>query len=327
MGLLNRNTQKKAHERGLEFQNEMRRAKEITEDEKIAEEIAFKRRLMALGRVYKMVESAEAFDMQKRLTEMKYFLEHHWPLDPSLPTVLLSDIQNNLSGSKPNNSLNVIVMHAPLLPQKKYGGANDGDDKLYKDMEYNIAMQDIPLLGDIRFRKDACLKTDMNGGNANLMNIHFLMSQLPTLVISPRYVNGKMQFNGAVWEPQAARPLIRNLFAIDHNPEEALKSEEYRTRQIDLFHSAVSTITGAVRDSYMMLTEGKKPTLHHMLNDAGHSNMKKNVMENQSLLNFVRSEQQGIIEALDENNTPKLLEVYHPKDVAAMKELINDTKI
>lgn len=327
MGMLNRNIQKNVHERGMEFQSELLRAKEITEDEKIAEEIAFKRRLMALGREHKMVESVEAFDMQKRLTEMKYFLEHHWPLDPSLPTVLLSDIQNNLSGSKPNNSLNVIVMHAPLLPQKKYGGANDWDDKLYKDMEYSIAMQDIPLLGDIRFRKDACLRTDMNGGNGNLMNIHFLMSQLPTLVVSPRYINGKMHFNGAVWEPQAARPLIRNLFSIDHNPEKALNSEEYRTRQIDLFHSAVSTITGAVRDSYMLLTEGKQPTLHLMLADAGHSKMRQNVIENQQLLDFVRSEQRGMIEALDEKNSPKLLEVYHPEDIASMKKLINETKI
>lgn len=33
-----------------------------------------------------------------------------------------------------------------------------------------------------------------------------------------------MNFKGAVWEPQAARPLIRSLFNIDFSPEKHLKA-------------------------------------------------------------------------------------------------------
>lgn len=333
IGMANRETQSRSQERGIEFQKELHRIRELTEDYKLAEEIAFKRRLMALGRHYAMIQSAEGFEMQKRLTEMKYYIERYWPLDKTLLDVILEDIKNSITSDICDTRLNVILLHAPILPLKKYhGGANDMDDQIYKNIEYSIYHNDIPLLGDIKYYKDShsekgILKYDLKGGNTNFMNIHFLMSQLPTLVISPCYSNGKMQFNGAVWEPQAARPLIRNLFTIDHNPEKALSSEDYRHQQINLIHTSIAVITGVVRDSYMMLTAGKTPTLHCMLNDLAHKNMNELVQKNKQLLNFIRSEQDGIIAALDENKLPKLFEAYHPKDIALMKGIVQDSRI
>lgn len=325
MGLANRNLKDKASERNEEFQMEMRRAQELTDDKRMQEEYASKRRLLDLSRQYRSEQTAIQFNNQMKAIQLKHFLQYSWPLDPQLPFVFLNDIEKGCVEQHPK--LNVILMHAPLLPPKKYGGANEADANLYKALEYDIMRSDVPCIGNLEYRKDAAFKNyktgdaDISGRNSNIMNIHFLMSQLPTLVISPTYSNdGLMHFSGAVWEPQAARPLIRPLFSINYNIYEMSRSNEYRALMMNKFHAAVSVITGSVRDSYMMLTQGKAPTLAHWLNDDKHTEMKQLVSEDRGIKMFVNKENNNIIAALDERNSPRLLEAYSQAEIDDMKE-------
>ena len=122
--------------------------------------------------------------------------------------------------------------------------------------------------------------------------------------------------------PQASRPLIRPLLNFDYNPVEAEKDIEYRNEVIELLHTSVSVITGTVRDSYMVLTQGVKPTLLNLLNDKGHADMKQLVMDNAELKAFIKGESDNILAALDEQNTPQLLEVFDKKDIEAIKEQV-----
>lgn len=324
-GEIGRDLKDKASERNEEFQMEMRRAQEITDDKRRQEEYAFKRRLLDLSRQYRSEQTAIQFNNQMKTIELKHFLQYSWPLDPQLPFVLLNDIEKGCVEQHPK--LNVILMHAPLLPPKKCGRANEADADLYKALEYDIMKSDVPSIGNLEYRKDAAFKNykagvaDISGRNSNIMNIHFLMSQLPTLVISPTYSNdGLMHFSGAVWEPQAARPLIRPLFSINYNIYEMSRSNEYRTLMMNKFHAAVSVITGSVRDSYMMLTQGKAPTLAHWLNDDKHTEMKQLVFEDSGIKMFVNKENNNIIAALDERNSPRLLEAYSQAEIDDMKE-------
>lgn len=325
MGFRNRHVQEKAAERNLEFMHEMEEARQVTEDIKIREEIAFKRRMMAVARQYRQEESAKAFSTRMKGKELKTFLDKSWPLDVSLPWNIIEEIE----AGRNTKCLNVILMHSPFLPAKKYGGANDGDEAIYRNLEYRIKTEDVPFMGigDVNFRKDACVKVDMTGGNANIMNIHFLMNQLPTLVISPRYHEGKLTFNGAVWEPQAARPLVRPLFSFDYEPKIAADDEKERNRVIDLYHTAVSVIIGSVRDSYMLLTQGKEPTLGKWLNDGKHDHMKAIIQKTPQLLNFIKQENDNILAALTVEQSPKLLEAYNEADIQRMREQVENINI
>lgn len=323
LGRNNRCLQEKAHERNQEFQLEMEKAKNLTEDERLQEEIAFKRRMIALSRQYRQEETTISFNNQMKAVELQTYLQRCWPLDQQLPYVILDEISHINGTSQPK--LNVILMRAPFLPQKKYGGANEQDAEIYNGIEYAIMHDDVPCIGNLKYRKDACTKADLTGGNASIMNIHFLMSQLPTLVVCPRYSEGKMRFNGAVWEPQAARPLVRSLFGFDYNPVDALESKEYRNSVIDKFHSAVSIITGVVRDSYMLLTQGRTPTLPHWLNDNAHKELKRITMEEDSIRQFIKQENDNLLSALDESSTPHLLDIFSKEDVDSMKEQIKST--
>lgn len=321
LGWNNRRLQDKAHERNQAFLLEMERARHITDDERLQADIAFKRRLVALAREQRQEASRQSFKAQMQAIELKYYLQYCWPLDPLLPQTILHELRTDSANIAPR--LNVILMHAPLLPLRAYGtDANAADTQIYKDLEYTIKKNDIPLIGNVDFRKDACLKPDLTGGNASIMNIHFLMSQMPTLVISPQYREGKMYLSGAVWEPQASRPLIRPLFNFKYNPVEAEKNISYRKEVIDLLHTSVSIITATVRDSYMLLTQGETPTLPKLLNDKEHANMKQLVMGNAALKTFIKAESDNILETLDEKNTPQLLDVFDKNDIEAIKEQI-----
>ena len=326
LGRRNRHVQEKAHERNQEFQLEMERARHITDDERMQEEIAFKRRLVALAREQRQEAARKSFNAQMQAIELKHYLQYCWPLDPLLPQTILQEIRSGADAANPR--LNVILMHAPLLPLRAYGSdANVLDAGIYNDLEYAIKRNDVPLIGHVDYRKDACQKPDLTGGNASIMNIHFLMSQMPTLVIAPQYREGKMYLSGAVWEPQASRPLIRPLLNFDFNPVEAEKSIEYRQKMIDLLHASTSVIIGAVRDSYMVLTQGGTPTLPLLLNDENHAEMKNLVSENAGIKDFVKQENENILAALDEEKMPRLLEVFDKKDIEAIKEQVKSNEL
>lgn len=326
LGWNNRRLQDKAHERNQEFQLEMERARRITDDERMQEDIAFKRRLVALAREQRQEVSRQSFNAQMQAIELKHYLQYCWPLDPLLPQTILQEIRSGADAANPR--LNVILMHAPLLPLRAYGSyANVLDAGIYNDLEYAIKMNDVPLIGHVDYRKDACQKPDLTGGNASIMNIHFLMSQMPTLVVAPQYRNGKMYLSGAVWEPQASRPLIRPLLNFDFNPVEAEKSIEYRQQMIDLLHASTSVIIGTVRDSYMVLTQGGTPMLPHLLNDENHAEMKRLVTGNASLKAFIKQENDNILAALDEEKMPQLLEVFDKKDIEAIKEQVKSNEL
>lgn len=321
LGWNNRRLQAKAHEKNQDFQLEMERARHITDDERMQEEIAFKRRLVALYREQRQEAARKSFNAQMQAIELKHYLQYCWPLDPLLPQTILQELRNGTGSTSPR--LNVILMHAPLLPLRAYGSdANEQDAGIYKELEYSIKKEDVPLIGNVNYRKDACLKPDLAGGNASIMNIHFLMSQMPTLVIAPQYREGKMYLSGAVWEPQASRPLIRPLLNFEFNPVEAEKNLEYRKKMIDLLHTSTSIITGAVRDSYVLLTQGGTPTLPILLNDGSHAEMKRLVMGNAGLTAFIKQENDNILAALDEEKMPSLLEVFDKKDIEAIKEQV-----
>lgn len=331
LGKANRNLREKASERSEEFQKELRRAQELTDNQRLQEEMAFKRRLLDLSRQYRSEQTAIQFNNQLKAVELKQYLQYCWPLDPLLPDVFLKDICNNRSELHPK--LNVILMHAQLLQLRKLGGANEQDAEIYRRLEYAIVHDDVPAIGHLKYHKDAGFKDAsrgiacISGGNANIMNIHFLMSQLPTLVISPFYRDGLMYFSGAVWEPQAARPLIRPLFNYEYDMIEVNESKEYRNLMIDKFHAAVSIITGSVRDSYVTLTQGGTPTLSHWLNDGKHSEMKELIKKEDGIKNFVLQENQAIVEALEQKNTPQLLEAYSETEIKNIKEQVQSINL
>lgn len=319
LGRRNRKLQQAASERNMEFQLEMERAKNITEDKRLQEEITFKRRMVALARKYKQEESTTAFKTQLQAIELGYFLNYCWPLNSTLPNTIINYNTSNY------DKLNIILTHPNFLLPQRMGEPNREDSNIYLKIEDTIKRFDASSIGNIDFWVGAANK--FVKGNSDIMNIHFIMSQLPTLVVYPIFNNGKMKFNAAVWEAQAARPLMRPLFEVAFNPYNATHDNEYRTKMETMFRSAVAVIIGAVRDSYMLLTQGKAPTLNEWLNDGKHDDVKQVVWDNKEIKQFINQEYSNMIAALDDSKNPKLLDIFDKDDLTAMKQQIMSNQL
>lgn len=336
MNFTNQELRDKANERNEEFQLELERARTETQIEMEAEKIAFKRRMMTLSRQNRLKQSVITYNQQLEKIELQAFIGKYWPLSQSVPYSLITEVQRAGEQQK-ELPLNVILLHSPLLPTRMTLAGkeipNPGDKRLYEQIEEIILTEDIPIISnkhgnnvdeELIFRKDSCETTDFIGGNTNMMNIHFLMSPIPTLVVSPRYHEGKVYFNSAVWEAQAARPIMRPLFSIDYELY-VEKNEDEKRQVIDLFRAAYSTIIGTARDSYQVLVKGKKPTFNLLMDK--NSIIKQFVMGNENIHQFVRQEYLNMLNALDVNKTPRLLEVLEEADVKYMQREIQNMNL
>lgn len=328
MGMSMRDVQEQAYERNMEFQLELQRSREVIQVEMEAEKVAFKRRMMKLSREFRFQQNAKAFEQALDGIEIQAFFNSnkYWPLQPSLPHTIIAETKKALR-THTEPSLKVILLRAPLLPTRSgMAGeiANRGDKSIYSDIEEIIKTKDIPVLEDLEFWDGACQTTDFVGGNANIMNIHYLMSHIPSLVISPHYYEGKMYFNAAIWEAQAVRPLIRPLFSLDYELY-VEKNNEEKKDLIYHFRTAITTIIATTRDSYMLLTRGRKPTFNILLEKD--SLLKQFVMQNEVLHQFVKQEYLNMLDALDADKTPRLLEFFEEADIDSMRKIINDTKL
>lgn len=317
LGAKGRNLQEEAMQRNLDFQRELEEARNIAQDEMEAEKIAFKRRMMKLSRQYRQEQSANVFDQQLKAIEFESFIKSYWPLNKALPHIFSEEIKRTQYADTPLK-LNAILLHAPILPYRETIVATKAhikDSEIYREIERKLE-NCLKCLGDVDLHRDSCDTTDFIGGNTNLMNIHFLMSALPTLVISPKYNNGKMHFSAAVWEAQASRPLIRPLFTINYNPQLAEQDENYCKQSVEKLETIFAVIIGATRDSYMMLTQGKEPLLAQLLSDR-----QKNIIASDEILKtFIKNEYNNITVALNEKLSPNILDIYSEIEIDHIKK-------
>ena len=323
LGGKNRNLQAQIAADNEAFQLEMEQARIIAQDEAEAEKIAYKRRMMALSREWYLEESAKSYDIQLKAIELQTFIKN-WPLDLR-PNTILQETKRLLGKTSGQIPMNIILLRTPLIAGTKGQITNREafiireESDIYREIEYSIKHDDEPIIGNVNFRQDACSK--VFDGNADIMNIHFLMSSMPTLVIAPKYQDGRMYFTAGAWDSQTSRPLIRPLLNMAYDPALAQSNKEYRNEVIDNFHSTISIIAGTIRDSYYTITSGRTPTLGQLLE--AKPKMKQLATSEPNVAAFLESEKNNMLAALDSKNVPNLLEAYHEKDLEQMKSFVS----
>lgn len=326
LGASNREIQAKAAERNSEFQLELEKVRNIAQDNLEAEKIAFKRRQMAISRQYRIEEAGLAFDQQLSAIELQSFIERYWPLAPQLPNIILAE-SKKIRTKQVQPQLHIVVLHQHLLPevQSSFGLiANPKDRDIYSRIESEIEMYDLPLIKNVKLYRDSFNpQRDLKQGNANLMNIHFLMGQLPSLVISPSYYKGILIFNAAIWDATTPRPFVRALFDIAFEPLIANEDKNYLDEKVDLIRNALSIIIGTTRDSYMTLVNSGSPSFSQLLNDSEHKEMKRLVDTERSIGEYIKNLKQEYSKALDVERNPKIKDAYDDKDIENMRRVLN----
>lgn len=327
LGGKNRELQQEAAKQNEAFQLELERARNIAQDEMEAEKIAFRRRMMSLSREWQRDERAKSFVNMNQAIQLNAYASQ-WPLG-LMPSTILSQIKQGYQ-----DSLNVILLHTPVLAgenglmTRRGTNVRSAEIATYKSLEEYIK-NDMSYVGNVNFRKDAWLKADQSNidsfsSSADIMNIHYLMGSVPTLVFLPKYQDNAIFITAAMWDEQTERPLYRPLFALPHNPIHAMEDEKYRKEVIEKLHYTLSITTGVIRDQYAMLTWGKQPTLHLMLDAEGNERMKQFAIQNKSIRGFLLQENDNLKKALDASNSPQLLQLYEKSDLNYMIRILDN---
>lgn len=326
MGAVNRQQQEQNMMQNLEFQEELEQIKNKIQDEIQAEQIVFKRYLRDIARKNRQEQVARILEQQMKTIELQSFIEKYWPLAPQLPQIILNEIEQSRC-SQTMLPLNVVLLREPLAFEKTNRKSLAGKEEvknieIYKEIEYQLDLQ-FQLLGDVKLRRDCC-NVGYISGNANLMNIHFLMGALPTIVISPKYNGeGKIIFSVAVWDAQSTRPHIRQLFALDHKPLLLWDDYNLLNEAIEKLKTAISIITITNRDSYMLANYGKKPMLNKILTET----QKHIIMTEEPMREFVKTENENLVKAFDVKNVPNLLDVYSEYDINEMRDFAQNMSL
>lgn len=291
-GFTHRSEQEREADLSMQFQLELRKAKEEFQDELEAKKIADMRAKMAVARKYRAKENFDRNVLQHKTLELENFFMSCLPISGASVSILLEAANDyrrmNYDYRCP---LNVVLFHTKqnLLD---YSGIYDELDKIAGE------------LGNVVYRR-WCDKDVAH--NSAILNLHAVMSNIPTLVISPCFHDEKIYFTVSMWEAQTdAKPLIRPLIAYDC-PKEYIGPKQTFTEEGKLAIEKklifiTEVISGCARDSYMFITQGATPTLPKFLKK--HEGILKQLqeVENHNVRTFLLDEYRAMQSAFSMND-------------------------
>lgn len=250
-GFDRRNEQEKTADLNMQLQLELRTAREEFQDDLEAEKIANMRAKMAIARKYRAEEKFEQTVLQHKTEEMREFFMKYLPIKRKcIPNLLDEALSYKALGYNANCPLNALLLHT-YQNELDYNEINDIMDAV------------APILGNISYKR-WCDKDVAH--NAAIFNLHAIMSNIPTVVISPYYYGGAIHFNSSMWEAQSeTRPMIRPLFSIECPQEYLGQGKVFSAEGKNAIQKRIALISiiisGCARDSYMLMTQGLSPTL------------------------------------------------------------------
>ena len=288
IGLQRRNQQDVAADISEQFQKEMQELKFQFQDEMEARKVAALRSKMEVSRKYRAEEKFESTKLKNLTGELKTYFDECLPLKKTaIPLLLQAANTYKDLGYGVNVPLNVILFHT----RQKEINYDDIYDRLD---EYENT------IGNIIFRR-WCNKDIAR--NSAILNLHAIMGNIPTLVISPFFQGGKIHFTCAMWEAQSlGKPLIKPLFSIDcdTNQLKDQKGMEAIKERLSLICLAISS---CARDCYMLLAHGIQPTLPKLISDDKVIRSGLKSKDNRVVLDFIKQEYDNMYSQLsaDEN--------------------------
>ena len=312
MGYHRRGEQDVAAAKSEQFQEELAEAKREFQDEIEAKKVADMRHKMRVTREYRLIEKFESSKLKSLMGELKTLLDKEFPLkDEAFPIIIDAIEEYRKLGYGTQVPLNVILLHTLGNAGIDYDEIVDTLD-LYGDK-----------LGNIVYRR-WCDKDVAR--NAALFNLHAILGNIPTVVISPLFWKNKVHFTAAMWDAQCeSKPLVRPLFSIDCDFMQ-LKSVNYRKSFQQKLTMITAVISGCARDSYILLAHGLAPTFPKLLQEDESLRKMLLAKENKSVLDFILNDYRNTIQSLTKLGSSKKVFTDDEKTIL-IGQLNNATKM
>lgn len=292
-----RKEQDKQADIAQQHQLELRKAREEFQDELEAQKVADMRAKMAVARRYRAEEKFDQTVLQHRTEELKMYFMRCLPIKQQAIPIMLEDAKKYKElGYDSTCPLNVVLLHTKQ--------AILSYDDIFNELDKSQVQ-----LGNLKYRR-WCDKDVAH--NSAILNLHAIMSNIPTLVISPYFQGGSIHYTASMWEAQSeTKPMIRPLFSYQCPMDYLLPGQKFSEegkKAIQAQMALVSTIvSGCARDSYMLMTQGSLPTLPNFLkyNPQVLNSLLK--QENSQLCSFILNEYNTMNDLLDKSDCPSHL--------------------
>lgn len=277
-----------------EFQRELSAARALFQEEQKAQEYANLRAKMVVQRKYRAEEKFDQTVLQHRTEELKTFFMRNLPISQvAIPLLLDSAKKYKSLGYNAECPINVVLLHT-REDALKYDEIFDELDKTQKD------------LGNLIYRR-WCDKDVAR--NAAIFNLHAIMSNIPTLVISPYFQGGLIHYTASFWEAQSeAKPMIRPLFSIKCPDEYIAPKRKFTVEGRNAIQNQMTLIStiisGCARDSYMLMSQGLPPTLPQYLKKNPDIVESLLLPENKEICSFMLNEYKTMQNILETSECP-----------------------
>lgn len=310
LGIGRRNSAEEQQRINENFELKMVEAKERFSDEMEAAKLAMTRAKMQVARRYRAIEAQDRLCLSQKRPQLIKFLKEDLPIDPTLLKSL------NIEAEK-NRELESKGLVAPINVLLFFPISEVDKPLINASLEENFKEY-----GDIRLLP---WTTKLASGNASLLNLNVIMRDMPTLAISPRYVEGekKLYLSAALWDSNSERhPYIRPLFKVDFDvallqPREGEKgiNKDGKKELSEKIILAATIVAGSARDSYMLMSYGQAPMLPYVIKNNKWLKEKLLSPEFDAIKQFVINEYESTIKLLSSQN------VGEKGDSESIKEL------
>ena len=211
--------------------------------------------------------------------EMEAFIKKYLPISDNAiqPLFTMADTYKQNGYSQEKCPLQILLLHTKHRELNKYIDVYDYLDEI-KGQIKNVEFP--------RWCEDNAEQ------NVSILNLHAIMKNIPTVVISPYFQASTKQllFTVAMWEAQAnTKPLIVPVFSMECDPISfSDKEPEKKKALLNTVSWVCALLSGCARDIYMLYAFASEPTLPsvvfknkelaNLFNDSKMSELKKVIL-------------------------------------------------
>lgn len=243
-----------------QFQNELQKQKELFEDEKEAQERAFKLWLKKKQREWARKEANRKFENEYLKDELKFFFDG-WPLEIAIQTLI--EQSKNVIENLPMNI--IIAKHSIKGNDRLTRNYNDIVNRVSGHLE-NLGLVNVDRnqtkVNVYRFRED----NSLIAGPA-LANIYAVMSTFPTVVLLPKVdkKEKKVVVSLACWNQDSLFPFQKRVCQIDFDFSTIDKEPTYLESKIRELTYLYATIAIVLYDVHSLLEYNTMPVFPDFL--------------------------------------------------------------
>lgn len=244
-GWRNRNNAIKNAFADNDFQKELQHQKEIYEDQKEAEEWAYKFWLRRKQREFSQTENSQRLENDLLKADLQMFFKD-WPLQIAIEAI---------NDKRKKEAIGFIPISI-VVGKHTRGETKDPLSLMYPSLVDEIK----PVLNGLGI-KDSNIyrfkdKTNVSGGAA-LAYIYSMMSTFPTVVIQPSVDerHGKFKISVGMWNQDSLFPLQKEVFSLDYDSYRISVDKDYLNNKVREIRMSYIAIASVMNDSYA-LTEG-----------------------------------------------------------------------